>query len=154
MKNNEKEKFAFLMAKIETAFFEKMAKETVALYFDYLDDLSIDQISRAINFLIENRDRRGLPTIAEIRKATLGSMEIKAVKAWGELLDATHFKKEEDYKDSLISEVAKVAFGSLNNYFNGDNRNDMADRAHFIKTYQLISNLKEAQKDRIKKLSE
>ena len=151
MNLEDKKEFAFLMAKLETAFFESVSKVTVALYFDCLSDLSIKQITRAIDYLIDKRERRGFPPIGEIKSATLGSMEYKAIKAWGELLDKTY--KEKVFKDSLIYEVATVAFGSIENFYTGDTRNEMADRAHFIRAYKLIANLKEAQKDR-KKLRE
>lgn len=147
MNLDNKKGFAFLMAKLETAFFEPISKETVSLYFEYLYDLSIDQIKRAVDYLIEKREKRGFPAIAEIRSATLGSMEYKAVQAWGELVVGT-YDLDKSYKDDLISEVATVAFGSLGDFYTGDTRNEMADRAHFIRTYKLIANLKEAQKDR------
>lgn len=151
MNLENKEQFAFLMAKLETAFFESASKETVALYFDYLSDLSIEQIKRAVDYLIEKREKRGFPSIAEIRSATLGSTEYKAVQAWGELLDQTH--KDKIFNDSLIPEVARTAFGSMEEFYKGDTKNEMADRAHFIRTYKLVANLKEAQEDR-KKLRE
>ena len=152
MNLENKEQFAFLMAKLETAFFESVSKVTVALYFDCLSDLSIEQIRRAVDWLVNKREKRGFPSIAEIRSATLGSTEYKAVKAWGELVVGT-YDLDKNYKDDLISEVATVAFGSLGDFYSGDKRNEMADRAHFIRAYKLIANLKEAQKDR-KKLRE
>lgn len=151
MNLENKEGFAFWMAKLETAFFESISKETVALYFDYLNDLSVEQIRRAIDYLIERREKRGFPSIAEIRSATLGSTEYKAVQAWGELLDQTY--KDKIFNDSIIPEVAKTAFGSMEEFYKGDIKNEMADRAHFIRTYKLIANLKEAQEGR-KKLRE
>lgn len=146
MKVEDKEQFAFLMAKLETAFFESISKETVALYFDYLNDLSIDQIKRAVDYLIEKREKRGFPSIAEIRSATLGSIEYKAIQAWGELLSQAYGDKI--FNDSLIPEVAKVAFGSMEEFYKGDTKNEMADRAHFIRAYKLIANLREAQEGR------
>ena len=151
MNLENKEQFAFLMAKLETAFFESISKETVALYFDYLSDLTINQIERAVDYLIEKREKRGFPSIAEIRSATLGSTEYRAVQAWGELLSQTYGDKI--FNDSIIPEVAKTAFGSIQEFYKGDTKNEMADRAHFIRTYKLIANLKEAQEDR-KKLRE
>ena len=110
MKNQDKKGFALLMAKLETAFFETISKETVTLYFDYLDDLSIGQISRAVDFILTKREKRGFPSIAEIRKASLGSMEHRAVEAWGELIGQTHHI-EKTFKDPLVKEVAKVVGG-------------------------------------------
>jgi len=143
----DKKKFALLMAKLETAFFESIQKETVALYFDYLNDLAIEQINRAVDYLIDKRDKRGFPAIAEIRAATLGSTEYRAVEAWGQLLSGT-YDLNKKYTDALIPEVAKVAFGGIKNFYAGDARNEMADRAHFIRAYKLIANLKEAQAGR------
>ncbi len=151
MNHEHREKFAFLMAKLETVFFESISKESVILYFEYLNDLSINQIERAVDYLIKTREKRGFPSIAEIRAATLGSTEYKAVQAWGELLSQTYI--DINFTDTLIPEVAKIAFGSLREFYAGDTRNEMADRAHFIKTYKLIANLKEAQEGR-KKLGE
>ena len=147
MNLENKEKFAFLMAKLETAFFESISKESVILYFEYLNDLSINQIERAVDYLIKTREKRGFPAIAEIRSATLGSVEYKAVQAWGLLLAST-WQLNKTYKDSLIKEVTRVAFGSVKEFFTGDTKNEMADRAHFIRTYKLIANLKEAQEGR------
>ena len=143
---NRKE-FALLMAKLEAAFFETIPKETVALYVEYLNDLSMNQIKRAVDYLIDKRERRGFPAIAEIRSATLGSVEHEAVQAWGEVLRKT-YDLDKTFEDPLIPEVAKVAFGGLENFYAGDTRNEMADRAHFIRTYKLIANLKEAQEGR------
>ena len=142
-----KEKFAFLMAKLETVFFESISKESIILYFEYLNDLSINQVERAVDYLIKTREKRGFPAIAEIRSATLGSIEYKAVQAWGLLLAST-WQLNKTYKDSLIKEVTRVAFGSVKEFFAGDTKNEMADRAHFIRTYKLIANLKEAQEGR------
>lgn len=147
MNLKNREEFALLMAKLETAFFETIPKETVALYSDYLNDLSINQIKRAVDYLIDKRERRGFPAIAEIRSATLGSSEYEAVQAWGEILRRT-YNIDKTFKDPLIPEVAKVAFGGLESFYAGDTRNEMADRAHFIRTYKLIANLKEAQEGR------
>ena len=147
MNLENKEQFAFLMAKLETAFFESISKVTVALYFDYLNDLSINQITRAVDYLIKKREKRGFPAIAEIRAATLGSVEYKAVQAWGSLLAST-WDLNKTYKDPLIKEVTKVAFGSEKEFFAGDTKNGMADRAHFIRTYKLLANLKEAREGR------
>lgn len=147
MENQNKKGFALLMAKLETAFSEMIPKEKVALYFDYLDDLSIEQISRAIDHLIKTRERQGFPKIGEIRSATLGSMEYKAVQAWGELIGQVG-RPGKNFNDNLIPEVAKIAFGSLENFYSNDSKGDMADRAYFIKAYQLTANLKEAQKER------
>lgn len=147
MNLKNKQDFALLMAKLETAFFETIPKETVALYSDYLNDLSINQIKRAVDYLIDKRERRGFPAIAEIRAATLGSVEHEAVQAWGEILRRT-FDLDKTFEDPLIPEVAKVAFGGLESFYAGDTRNEMADRAHFIRTYKLIANLKEAQEGR------
>ena len=147
MNLENKEQFAFLMAKLETVFFESISKESVILYFEYLNDLSINQVERAVDYLIKTREKRGFPAIAEIRSATLGSVEYKAVQAWGELVVGT-YDLDKNYKDDLICEVAIVAFGSLGDFYAGDTRNEMADRAHFIRTYKLIANLKEAQEGR------
>lgn len=139
--------FAFLMAQLETAFFESISKEAVALYVDFLNDLSIDQIKRAVDYLIERREKKGFPTIAEIRSATLGSVEYRAVEAWGQLLSGT-YKLNKEYTDTLIPKVVKTAFGSIREFYSGDTKNEMADRAHFIRAYKLISNLKEAREGR------
>ena len=147
MNQKNKEEFALLMAKLEAAFFETIPKVTVALYVEYLNDLTINQIKRAVDYLIDKRERRGFPSIAEIRSATLGSTEHKAVQAWGEILRRT-YNLDKTFDDPLIPEVAKVAFGGLESFYAGDTRNEMADRAHFMRTYKLIANLKEAQEGR------
>lgn len=147
MNQKNKEEFALLMAKLEAAFFETIPKVTVALYVEYLDDLSINQIKRAVDYLIDKRERRGFPSIAEIRSATLGSTEYEAVQAWGKILRRT-YNLDKTFDDPLIPEVAKVAFGGLESFYAGDTRNEMADRAHFIRTYKLVANLKEAQGER------
>ena len=147
MNREDKKEFALLMAKLEIAFFETPSKVTVALYFDCLSDLAIEQIKRAVDYLIERRERKGFPLIGEIKSATLGSIEYRAIEAWGELLNAT-YDLEKTFKDSLIPEVARVAFGSTKEFYAGDKRNEMADRAHFIRAYKLIANLKEARKER------
>lgn len=153
MQEDDLKKFAVLMAKFEIAFSEQITKEKMTLYFDYLDDLTIAQIGQAVDYLIERRERRGIPTIAEIRSATLGAIEYKAVQAWGELLNQK-FQLEKSFEDRLIPEVTRIAFGSLDAFYSGEERNEMADRAHFLRAYKLIANLKEAQEGKRKRLPE
>lgn len=153
MNHNDLKRFSILIAVLQETFIpnKPLSKERIQIYFDFLSDLSITQIEGAVSYIIKNKIIPTFPTIGEIRTATLGSMEHKAVKAWGELLKNT-YNINKEFKDSLVPKVAKIAFGRLENFYEGDPRNEMADRAHFIKTYQLIANLEEAQKEKKKAL--
>ena len=149
MQQNEFKEFGILIGKLSAAFCKTVDKGTVAIYFECLDDLSINQIEGAVKYIIKNRKEDGFPKVAEIRSVTLGSVEYRAVAAWGELVSQT-YHIEKTFKDPLVEKIAQVAFGGLSNFYSGNERNDMADRPHFIRIYQLIANLREANADRKK----
>lgn len=155
MDYNDLKRFSILIAVLQEIFIpnKPLSKERIQIYFDFLSDLSITQIEGAVSYIIKNKIIPTFPTIGEIRTATLGSMEHRAVKAWGELLDKT-YNINKKFKDSLVLKVARIAFGRLENFYEGNPRNEMADRAHFIRTFQLIANLEEAKKEKKKALKE
>jgi len=139
--------FALLMAKLETAFSEVATKERIAVYFEQLSDLSIEQVRSAVNFILNTREWKGFPTIGEIKSATLGSMRDKATYAWGELIRQRYHLKSV-FEDPLIPEVTRVAFGTIDDFYGAENRNEASDRKHFIETYVLVANLKEVNKEK------
>lgn len=145
MNQNDRKKFALLMAKLETAFpGEIITREKTALYFDYLDDLAIGQISRAVDFIIQTRTDPRFPLIGQIREATLGSVDNKAMEAWSTMKNLTSWTK----LDPFLKRVIETAFGSVENYLNGMQQDDTYDRPHFLRAFKLLYNLKEVQKEK------
>lgn len=143
--------FSKIMYGMAIAFESEIPEERLELYFSFLDDFSIDQFRRAAEFLIETRVEtpkiRGFPSIAEIRTATLGSAELKAIQAWGKVM-AKIGDVDHKFDDPLIARSMEMVFGNVENFYTGDPRSDMADRVHFIKAYQLLFNLEEVKKER------
>lgn len=138
-------KFASLMGKLEAAFGESIDKPGMTLYFEYLNDMTIEMISGAVDYLIKNRDKRGFPLIAEIRAAVIGSTKQKAVEAWGKVLKKIGIDK--DFDDPIIPYILDKRFGGISSFYSGDSRSDMADRKHFIDCYILEYNLRESHRE-------
>ena len=139
-KQEDGKKFAVLMAMLSTAF-EKgsVGQDKVKLYFDYLQDLPIELLSKAVNELIRSRKFPSFPTIAEVREAALGGdaeAEEAALSAWSEatrLISAGRRSKDERVNDAIV-----LAFGSWDRFGQTNPEMEASDRKHFIACFKSI----------------
>jgi hypothetical protein len=152
MDKKDEIRFASLMAKLEAVFFNKIDKSAITLYFDFLDEFSIETIEGAIDSIIRNRERRGFPTIGEIRASIVGSVEAKAMAAWAEVISKIGYEKQ--FSDSLITKTLQEGFAGVNKFYEGDPRADMADRRHFIEIYKILYLARDVEMEIKKRLEE
>lgn len=144
MTRDDEKKFAIFMAMLGTAFERgDLSAEKISMYAEYLGDLHIDTIERAVKNVIRNRKYPSFPTIAEIREAALGSdveAEDCALEAWAtanRFCPRLSFLKQQS-GDAVLDEAIETAFGSWERFGALDTGNDMGDRAHFIRCYKAV----------------
>jgi len=137
--------FAQLMRRLERAFpTVKLTKEVVDLYWDFLNDVNEDALIQAVSFMIATRKDPRFPTVGELRAAVFGSLELKAIEAWGQAKDPkfTRHRMEEEgpenEDDQLVRKVIRTAWGR-EQHFGRAEVNEAADRRAFIDTYKLVA---------------
>ena len=135
-------KFAILMAHLGVALGDKgMPKNRIDTYWEYLKDIPIDNLARAITNIIKARKYPTMPTIAEIREAALGrdeDIEMAALEAWGRASRAVErglYLRD----DAVIDEAVRVAFGGWERFGEAGIDNEMADRAHFLRVFKGLA---------------
>jgi len=142
MTNKDYERFAIMMATLETCFDKVVSKEKIKLYYNFLDDLSIQQMDRAITWLLNTH--KYFPTISDIRTATLESVESLAFKAWATVYKVGgKLSHMPDTGDPVTEMVIDKAFGGWENfcwYKELDEFTKSQDRRHFIQAYKLFHN--------------
>lgn len=123
-----------------------MSKIQVEGYYYFLKDLELKEIKHAIIYLCYTKRIRSLPTPAEIREASRGTLKDRAIKAWGELTryaDSFELPKSK-FKDPLVSEVILNIFGSWRAF--QDQAKFPYDRYLFVETYISMSEEKKRAK--------
>jgi hypothetical protein len=141
-------KFAILIGMLGTAFGEKgINAARIEIYQEHLKDIPIDELARAVQFIIKNRKFSTIPTIAEIRETALGrdeDIEIAALEAWGRASRAVG-RSLYLRDDPALDEAVRVAFGGWERFGETDPENVMADRAHFLRVFKGLA---KARRDR------
>lgn len=144
MTKNDEKKFAIFMAMLGTAFERgDLSAEKISMYAEFLGDLHIETIERAVKNIIRNRKFPSFPTIAEIREAALGSdveAEDDALAAWAKankLVPRLSFFREQS-GGAVLDEVVITAFGSWERFGALDPAMEAADRAHFVRCYKAV----------------
>lgn len=141
----DREAFAVEMAKLGTAFSGGVQKATIALYWEYLNDLPIEAIRSATERIIKTRKYSSMPTVAEIRDAALGiddsELLLEAERAWnravslaGEMAYPYRGRVE---MDNALERVVKQAFGGWRG-LNESTNPEYRDRARFIDAFKAI----------------
>lgn len=139
---DDHKKFAILMAMLGTAFGEKgIQSARIEIYWEHLKDIRLNDLERAVSFLIKNRKYSSIPTIAEIRETALGrddEIETAALEAWGR---ATYAVERGAYptSDIAVNEAVRVAFGGWEEFGKTAPEEGMADRAHFLRVYKSLA---------------
>ena len=134
--------FATLIAVLGTAFGDHgMPKERAEIYYEYLRDIPLEMLKRAVESILRSRKYSSIPTIAEIREAALGrdeDIEAAALAAWGQASRAVErglYLRD----DATIDEAVRVAFGGWEKFGETDPDNGMADRAHFVRVFKGLA---------------
>lgn len=148
MNNLDKQRFAGFMAALADNFNATVTKRKIQLYFDFLDDLTIEQVGRAVREIIATD--RFFPTIGDIRRKTLQSVEVKAMEAWSEVVNAGgKYSTMPNFADITIKTVIDKAFGGWDKfrwYLTPSDYVLAKDRQYFIEAYKLYYNLAERKK--------
>jgi len=137
--------FGKIMIILSEAFGKSPSSKMVELYFQYLKDLSIEEIKEAADRVIKEQLVSVFPTIASIRKA-IGKdekeeAEFKALEAWNEACD---FVRGFDpsyptkHNDPFLNRVIELTFGGWYKFSETDPDAESFDRKHFIETYKSI----------------
>jgi hypothetical protein len=142
MKDNKDETvFAEMMFILSKAFQKSIDAETIDAYFQFLKDLPFPLIAKAVREIIQTSEY--FPTIKRIREKALlwdeDSMEAEALGAWSKASDIlSHVLMEDKKPDERLDAAVRMAFGDWVEFSKTDQRNEVYDRAHFIKCYRAI----------------
>ena len=123
MNKNDEMNFAAVMASLQVAFNREVTKDQISLYFNFLNDLSIQQIERAVEWIIRAQARFPFDAWSEVLK--LGGKYSTMPK----------------FKDPIIEKVINKAFGGWENFGWYKQPNEFVlsqDRKHFILAYKLF----------------
>lgn len=159
MNQNDDEKFGILMAMLQENFTpgKEVSSHKMKLYIEFLNDLTIEQLTESVNYLIKNKKIPTFPTIGEIRTAILDSKEADAIRAWGTALNAAKaYANEPEFKDPMVSIVIRKGFGGWDKfvyYGTSDYIVETSDRRHFLECYKVFS-IEHGRQQEAKKLQE
>jgi hypothetical protein len=134
-------KFAYLMAEMATAFdLGAPSKDKVSVYYKYLKDIPLENLANGVASVIKSHKGIGMPSIAEIREASLGLDEetivTNALVAWN--LACRRLSHIDRSIDDDIHQAVLMAFGSWRRFGETDPANEGFDRAHFFKCYKAV----------------
>jgi len=117
MNNSDKRKFAELMAGMGEVFQKDVSKGMMKIYWNALEGMDIDDISKAVSHIVMTRTITGtLPLPAEIIQAAEGNPEEKAELAWRTLIKTIQdhgFYDSVQFEDGAIGETVKALGGWL-----------------------------------------
>jgi len=143
-----KEKFALLMMILNEAFEagRELTAERLDVYYNYLKDISMEKLGWAVNKIVATGDYRSMPQISEIRKIALcledQDIESRALSAWSFATENLTLIRQGELKSpAMISEAVKMAFGSWETFSKTEVRNDVFDRAHFLKCFKAFAKM-------------
>jgi hypothetical protein len=107
--------FIAMIGVLQTVFdHDPMPENKVLVYFEYLMDLSLKEIKRAVDEIIRTRKYSTMPTVAEIREAALGMKDddasAEALRAWDE---ANRCLISGDRPAPETVEALRLAFGGM-----------------------------------------
>lgn len=143
---NDRLAFASLIAALGTTFGDSgMPKAKADIYYEFLKDISIDALKRAVDTIIRTRKYSSLPTIAEIREAALGrdeDIDTASLTSWGRACQAVERGCYPLPNDDATNEAVRVAFGGWEKFGQTDPESAMADRAHFLKVFRGLARQK------------
>jgi len=80
--------FALLTTALGENCGKEPSKEKIELFFRYLSDFSIEQVKKAVDYILGNEEYSVFPTIAKIRHAIEGTCSDRALIAWKQVVKA------------------------------------------------------------------
>lgn len=119
----------------------ELNEQQIELYFRFLEDLSIEDVERAIFEIIKTKTITTFPLIGEIRakvEMDLNSeVDAAAITAWSK---ASYLSESSSYpsKSKLIENTIEMAFGDWTKFGQMDKFDEVRDRQHFIKCYKIL----------------
>lgn len=124
-------------------FTKKQAEDKIALWAEMFRDIPLDLVKLAVKKLILQNTTPFAPKISDIMNsiADLTFCEIDSSEAWGQVVHAINYYgsyREADAISSMSETTQKVVkrLGFRNLCFS---ENHVADRAHFIKLYDVVN---------------
>jgi hypothetical protein len=137
-------KFAGLLAILSTAFDSgELSEEKVSLYWEMLQDIPSEAFEEGVKKILRTRVFAKLPTIAEIRKASLEmtdeELDYRAIFGWTQAISAL---KKGDHSNDILNEAVNLAFGGWDAFGNLRLENEPSDRKHFIASFKLVAQLR------------
>lgn len=137
-----KKEFALIIAALKSAYrnFGVETPSELEFWYEMLSDIDYKILKTAVKkYIVESTFP---PTIADLRKSTVNTLEparLSADEAWGQVTKAIHqfgYYNQDDALGSMDHEVALLVkrFGWQELCVS---ENQMADRAHFIKLWQI-----------------
>jgi hypothetical protein len=145
MPNEKESKFARYIAILGTVFEKNgLNKAKIGVYYHYLQDLSEEQLKRAVDKIVLTRRYQSMPTPAEIRQSALDllseDIEIEAAEAWPRANQGlVIFQRGDSPNDPVVEEAVRIAFGGWKLFGETDTTYDARDRARFIEAYKIAA---------------
>jgi len=104
-KENDLERFAICMGLLDQIFGGETSSKKVSIYFEILNDYPIEQIEKAIKYIIKSRNTASFPKPAEIIQAIEGSVSdktLQAIKAVKEMMVKVGYMQSVKFDDPAI----------------------------------------------------
>jgi len=141
MNQNELERFTALMGIMQEAFIPEkpLSKERIKIYFDYLKDLSIDDIEKSTHHILNVKKIPTFPTIGEIRGYIEVSMEDKALENWHLGMNNLDSYVSVKFEDPVVHSVIEYEFGGWEKFCNLCIKDEAWDKRRFIQAYLLYA---------------
>jgi hypothetical protein len=129
--------FLAMMAILQTMFDKDgMSEQKTTLYFEYLMDLSLQEIKRAVDSIISTRKYSTMPTVAEIRESALSlgddTVSASALSAWNE---ANRCLLTGAKPSQATAEALRLAFGGIRGFGETEPGNEFVQK-RFLDCYK------------------
>ena len=137
-------KFAELMYALSIAVDKDPSVKRTEMYYRYLEDLDIKDLSNAVNEIIKTEKIPVFPTIGKIRSMIEiekdEDLEIKASEAWRKACKLVwdHGESGRPTGNYLLDESVRLAFGGWKAFGDTDPKYDGVDRQRFMKCYTSV----------------
>lgn len=142
MNKKDYKEFAGLMASLAQNFESECPITKMKLYFNFLSDLTIEQLKSAAQKIINESIYPKFPTIGAIRQATLGSTDEQVVLAWRKTYRAIIIVgsgRSIQFDDPVIHSTIETMGGW--EYVCSIKEKELDwKRKEFIETYKALSN--------------
>jgi len=138
-------KFTKIMKALQNVFTPEKAvsKERAEIYFEFLKDLSINEIEKACCQVLKTKKIPTFPTIGEIRERVESSIEDRAIEAWHVANRNLNIYDSVCFNDHVIHSVIENEFGGWEKFCNLTWENESWDRRRFIQAYMIYARRKE-----------